>query len=172
MDELSENLDYLLSPTQVDNLWLLTSGQLPHNPSELLGSHKLKLLVEQLLKNHDILIFDSPPALAVTDPVVLGREMDGVIIVVDAGTTREPALQHVLSEMEKVKAHVLGLVLNRYRSRSDSGYYYYYYNRYYSGEDGQSGSGDSSSQKRRSSKRHRRSDQKSWLRRQFSRLGR
>ena len=173
MDEISGNLDYLLSPTSVENLWVLTSGQLPHNPSELLGSHKLKQLVDLLLKDYDMLLFDSPPALAVTDPVVLGREMDGVIIVVDAGSTREPALVHVLSEMERVKAHVLGIVINRYRSHADSGYYYYYYNRYYSHSEDEGSEGEGKSgKKRRRSKHSRRSSQKNWLSRQFSRLSR
>ena len=172
MDELSDNLDYLLSPTQVENLWILTSGQLPHNPSELLGSHKLKQLTEHLLTHYDILIFDSPPALAVTDPVILGREMDGVIVVVDSGSTREPALVHVLSEMEKVKAHVLGIVLNRFKRRGDSGYYYYYYSRYYhDDESSPKDGGDRKSQGGKSHKR-RKSSQKSWLSRQFSRLTR
>ncbi len=171
MDEISDNLDHLLSPTSVENLWLLTSGQLPHNPSELLGSHKLKQLAEHLLSDYDILLFDSPPALAVTDPVILGREMDGVIIVVDSGSTREPALIHVLSEMEKVKAHVLGIVLNRYQRRGDSGYYYYYYNRYYRDSD-ESSDGDQNSKSRRPSRRRRKSSQKNWFSRQFSRLTR
>ncbi len=171
MDELSDNLDYLLSSTPVENLWLLTSGQLPHNPSELLGSHKLKQLTEHLLRDYDILLFDSPPALAVTDPVILGREMDGVIIVVDSGSTREPALIHVLSEMEKVKARVLGIVLNRYQRRGDSGYYYYYYNRYYRDSE-ESSDGDQSSKSRRPAHKRRKSSQKNWLSRQFSRLTR
>jgi capsular exopolysaccharide synthesis family protein len=135
MDDAIDDLENLLTPTPVDNLWLLTSGQLPHNPSELLGSHKLKQLTEQLLRKLDILIFDSPPTLAVTDPVILGQTMDGVIIVVDAGITRDPALIHALTEMEKVNAHVLGIVLNRFNSKSSSGYYYYYDDRYYHQDD-------------------------------------
>ena len=173
MDELSDNLDYLLAPTSVENLWLLTSGQLPHNPSELLGSHKLQQLTKHLLKDYDILIFDSPPALAVTDPVILSQEMDGVIIVVDAGATREPALVHVLSEMEKAKAHILGFVLNRYSNRSNAGYYYYYYNRYYREDDSESpGGGNQGGKKQRRTKKHRKTDNKNWLSRQFSRLTR
>ena len=169
MDEVSDNLDYLLTPTHLENLWLLTSGQLPHNPSELLGSHKLKQLTEQLLKAYDFLIFDSPPALAVTDPVILSREMDGVIIVVDAGTTREPALAHVLSEMEKVKANVLGIVLNRYRHQGALGYYYY--SRYYrSNED--DFSDDKRDHNHRKSKDIHQWHHKNWLARQFSRLAR
>ncbi len=170
MDELSDNLDYLLTPTQTENLWLLTSGQLPHNPSELLGSHKLKQLTKQLLKDYDILIFDSPPALAVTDPVILGREMDGVIVVVDSGATREPAIIHVLSEMERVQAHVLGIVINRFQRRGDSGYYYYYYSRYYETDDNETSHDDKGDHPRRQSKPRRKSSQKNWLSRQFSRL--
>lgn len=131
MEPIDDNLEQLLTETPVENLWLLTSGQLPHNPSELLGSHKLMQIVEKLLQQYDLLIFDSPPALAVTDPVILGREMDGVVLVVDAGSTREPMLIHSLLEMEKVQANVLGIVLNNYRKRGDAGYYYYHYNRYY-----------------------------------------
>ena len=173
MDEISENLDYLLSPTTVENLWVLTSGQLPHNPSELLGSHKLQQLIDQLLQSYDILLFDSPPALAVTDPVVLGRNLDGVLIVVDAGSTREPALVHVLTEMERVNAHVIGIILNRYRRGRSASYYYYYYDRYYSADDGgahddhNGGAGDPSRHRRK-----RRRSEKSWLSRQFSRLTR
>jgi non-specific protein-tyrosine kinase len=167
MDEISDNLDYLLTPTQLENLWLLTSGQLPHNPSELLGSHKLKQLTEQLLQSHDFLIFDSPPALAVTDPVILSREMDGIIIVVDAGTTREPSLIHVLSEMEKVKANVLGIVLNRYRHQSAFGYYYY--SRYYRNNE-ENSSDDERYYNQRESKNIYKWHRNNWLARQFSRL--
>jgi len=176
MDEVSDNLDYLLSPTQVENLWILTSGQLPHNPSELLGSHKLEQLTEHLLNHYDILFFDSPPALAVTDPVVLGREMDGVIIVVDSGKTREPALVHVLTEMEKADANVIGIVLNRYRRGRSAGYYYYYYDRYYSHDDDSSSDNKGDLEKGESSRksRQRKSQraEKGWLSRQFSRLSR
>lgn len=167
MDEVEEDLDYLLSPTPVDNLWIMTSGQLPHNPSELLGSHKLKQLTERLLQDYDILLFDSPPALAVTDPVVLGRGMDGVIIVIDAGTTREPALAHVIAEMERVQAHIVGVVLNRFRRRSDSGYYYYYYNRYYQENDT---SVDKDSARHTHAHRHYKSQKKNWVSRQISRI--
>jgi len=167
MDEIEDDLDYLLSPTPVDNLWVMTSGQLPHNPSELLGSHKLKQLIERLLQDYDILLFDSPPALAVTDPVVLGREMDGVIIVIDAGTTREPALAHIVSEMQRVQAHIVGVVLNRFRRRSDSGYYYYYYNRYYQEDNTPEGKGGT---RRKRTSHHHQTQQKGWFSRQISRL--
>jgi len=108
---------------------------------------------------------------------VLGRNMDGVIVVVDAGSTREPALVHVLSEMEKVNANIIGIVLNRYRRGRSSGYYYYYYDRYYSQDDGAStdgkggrGEGDGKRASRR--RKSRRQAERGWLSRQFSRFSR
>jgi Mrp family chromosome partitioning ATPase len=123
--------------------------------------------MDHLLQKYDVLLFDSPPALAVTDPVVLGRNVGGVIVVVDAGATREPALVHVLTEMEKVNANVVGVVLNRYRRGRSSGYYYYYYDRYYSHEDSSSSDGDGGS----GHTKHRRVH-KGWLGRQLARLSR
>jgi non-specific protein-tyrosine kinase len=161
-----ENLEQLLTPTPVENLWVLTSGQLPHNPSELLGSQKLQQVIERLKETYDTIILDSPPALAVTDPIVLGQVMDGIIIVVDAGTTREPALIHVLSELEKVQAHIVGLILNRFKSGSNSGYYYYYYERYYSSDEGDAQDGKA----RKPSRQHSRRGGMNWLSRQISRL--
>ena len=134
--EEAENLDHLLATTEVENLKILSAGQLPPNPSELLGSNKLQQLVDRLLVDNDLIIFDSPPALAVTDAVVLSQAMDGVLLVADAGSTREPALGQTMQEFLKVNAHVIGAVLNKFQQRGKMGYYYYYYyNRYYEDDD-------------------------------------
>ncbi|HEY52553.1 MAG TPA: polysaccharide biosynthesis tyrosine autokinase [Caldilineae bacterium] len=147
LEDEFEGIEYLLTPSGVDNLWVITSGQLPHNPSELLGSQKLHQFAERLLQDYDFLIFDSPPALAVTDPAVLGQAMDGVLLVVDSGNTREPALMQTMREMEKVQAHVIGVALNRFKARGDAGYYYYYYNRYYSHDEDEQSPGDTPGRK-------------------------
>ncbi len=159
MEMLPENLDYLLAETDVENLWLITSGQLPPNPSELLGSKKFQVLCERLLHDHDMLILDSPPALAVTDPVILGQALDGVLLVVDAGNTREPALVQVLQELDKVNAHVIGVALNKYKRGRDSGYYYYAYDRYYG--DDSDGNAEGGRTRRRRGRSGRTSTQKS-----------
>ncbi len=159
MEMLPENLDYLLAETGVENLWLITSGQLPHNPSELLGSQKLQVLCERLLHDHDMLILDSPPALAVTDPIVLGQVLDGILLVVDAGNTREPALVQALQELDKVNAHVIGVALNKYKRGRDSGYYYYAYDRYYG--DDSDGNAEGGRTRRRRGRSGRTSTQKS-----------
>jgi non-specific protein-tyrosine kinase len=129
------SLDGQLQPTEVENLSLLTSGPIPPNPSELLGSQRMAHLVEQLSDEADLVIFDSPPVLAVTDAAVLGRQVDGVLLVVDAGETREPALAQATAELQKTGATVLGAALNRLDTRRGGYYYYYYY--YYADEEGQ-----------------------------------
>ncbi len=127
-------LDNHLRATQVENLSVLTSGPIPPNPSELLGSHRMGDLIRQLVQRADLVIFDSPPVLAVTDAAVLGRQLDGVLLVSDAGQTREQALALAAQEMQKTGANLLGVVLNRLDTRR-GGYYYYYYHHYYYSSD-------------------------------------
>ena len=121
-----------LQPTEIDTLTVLTSGPIPPNPSELLGSRRMQHLIGVLAQAADIVIFDSPPVLAVTDAVVLGRQVDGVLMVADAGSTREHALAQATAELQKTGANVLGVALNRLNTQR-GGYYYYYY---YSAEEG------------------------------------
>jgi capsular exopolysaccharide synthesis family protein len=118
--------DYL-QPTEMENLRVSTSGPIPPNPSELLGSHRMAHLIEQLSQLADLVIFDAPPVLAVTDASVLGREVDGVLLVVDAGGTREQALAQTVDELRKTGVNILGIALNRLDSRSRSYYHYYYH---------------------------------------------
>ena len=82
------DLTPFLQATDVDNLWLMSSGPQPPNPSELLGSHRMAELIQELHERGDMLVFDSPPTLAVTDAAVLARQMDGVLIVVESAKTR------------------------------------------------------------------------------------
>jgi capsular exopolysaccharide synthesis family protein len=119
-------VDYL-QPTEIDTLSVLTSGPIPPNPSELLGSHRMQHLIEVLVQAADIVIFDSPPVLVVTDAVVLGRQVDGVLMVVDTGTTREHALTQATVELQKTGANVFGVVLNRLSTRRGGHVYHNYY---------------------------------------------
>jgi succinoglycan biosynthesis transport protein ExoP len=129
------NLDGRLQATQVENLKVLTSGPLPPNPSELLGSQKMKVLIESLKGKADVVLFDSPPTLVVTDAAVLAGQVDGVLLVTEAGNTRREMAQRAKEDLLKVGANVLGAVLNKLSPRG-AGYYYYYY--YYSRDgDGQ-----------------------------------
>ena len=116
-----------LQPTEIETLSVLTSGPIPPNPSELLGSHRMEHLVSVLSQAADIVLFDSPPVLAVTDAVVMARRVDGVLLVVDAGHTREPALAQAAGELQKNGVNLLGVALNRLDTRRGGYYYYYYY---------------------------------------------
>lgn len=120
------SLDGYLQATRVENLRVLTSGPLPPNPSELLGSQKMKSLIEALKKRADVVLFDSPPTLAVTDAAVLARQVDGVLLVADAGNTRRELARRAKEDLFKVGANVLGVVLNKLAPRG-VGYNYYYY---------------------------------------------
>jgi Mrp family chromosome partitioning ATPase len=84
--------------------------------------------IRLLLEHADVVLFDSPPALAVTDAAVLGAQMDGVLLVVDAGVTRRGESERAKETLEQVGVHFLGVVLNRLKlGRGSYSYYYYYY---------------------------------------------
>jgi non-specific protein-tyrosine kinase len=138
--------DGCLLPTQVENLQLLTSGPLPPNPSELLGSQRMSKLIEDLEQEADMLIFDSPPTLVVTDAAVLAKQVDGVLLVIDARTTREEVARRAMEELAKVGAPVLGVVLNKVPVSRRGGYGYYYYHYYYYSD---SEGGDKKARRRR-----------------------
>lgn len=117
-----------LQDTSVENLRLLTSGTLPPNPAELLASERMKGMVEELKGLADIVLFDSPPTLVVADAAILGTCVDGVLLVSDAGRTRNNELRRAADELLRVRANVLGVILNRMNTGRNGYYYYYYYN--------------------------------------------
>jgi capsular exopolysaccharide synthesis family protein len=106
---------------------VLTSGPLPPNPSEMLGSQKMYHLIEQLETEADVVMFDTPPTLPVTDAAVLATQTDGVLVVTDAGKTRSAAARRAVENLQQVGANVLGAALNRLSPRRSGGYYYYYH---------------------------------------------
>lgn len=105
-----ENLP--LVETGVQNLWLLPSGPLPPNPADLLGSRKMEQAVAALKAQADVVLFDVPPVVAVTDAVVLSAKVDGVLLVVSAGRTRREHVQRAKELLERVHARIVGAVLN------------------------------------------------------------
>ncbi|GMV05460.1 MAG: chromosome partitioning protein ParA [Gemmatimonadota bacterium] len=117
-------------------LHFLATGTLPPNPSELLGSRRMKELLASLRKQYEIVILDSPPLNLVTDAAVLGASADGVVLVARAGATEKGALRYAQEQLEAVRAPIAGVVLNDvdYAGRGKyygSGYGYGYYYRYY-----------------------------------------
>jgi capsular exopolysaccharide synthesis family protein len=124
----------IVQETPIENLNLLTCGVLPPNPSELLGSKKMKNLLEELKEKYDMILFDSPPVIAVTDAAVLSTLLDGVVLVSSSGSTSREALQRAITLLENVKGSLIGGVLNRIKVESVYGsYHYYYYYHYYGG---------------------------------------
>jgi capsular exopolysaccharide synthesis family protein len=96
----------------VENLWLLPSGPLPPNPADILGSRKMEQVIAALKARADIVLFDAPPVVAVTDAAVLGTKVDGVLLVVCAGRTRREHAQRAKELLERVHVRIVGAVLN------------------------------------------------------------
>jgi capsular exopolysaccharide synthesis family protein len=101
-----------LVETGVDNLWLLPSGPLPPNPAEILGSRRMEEIIAALKTHADVVLFDAPPVIAVTDAAVLGSKVDGVLLVVSAGKTRREHALRAKEMLERVKVRLMGAVLN------------------------------------------------------------
>jgi capsular exopolysaccharide synthesis family protein len=101
-----------LKETGVPNLRLLPSGPLPPNPADLLGSQKMEQAIAALKSRADIVIFDAPPVVSVTDAVVLGTKVDGVLLVASAGRTRREHAQRAKELLERVHIRIVGTVLN------------------------------------------------------------
>ncbi len=104
-----------LQETPVPNLKLLPSGPLPPNPSELLGSRRMEEIIATLRERADLVLFDAPPIIAVTDAAVLASKVDGVLLVIRAGTTKRDHAQRAKALLEKVNARLVGAVLNNVR---------------------------------------------------------
>ena len=101
-----------LQSVNVPNLEVLTSGPLPPNPAELLGSQRMLDVIESLKSRADLVLFDAPPVIAVTDASVLGTRVDGVLLVVQAGQTRREQAKRARQQLEKLHIRVIGAVLS------------------------------------------------------------
>jgi len=116
----------------ISGLDVICSGDIPHNPNELLGSQKLKSIIDMVSKRYDYVLFDGAPVLSVSDSRVLSNRLDGIIFIVNAENTEKNALKQALEAIPEEK--ILGLVLNNINIERD-GYYYRYYQYHYSYED-------------------------------------
>jgi capsular exopolysaccharide synthesis family protein len=113
-----------LLDTGVAGLRLLPSGPLPPNPSELVGSRRMGEIMTALSERSDIVLFDAPPIIAVTDAAVIASRVDAVLLVIKAGATKRGEAQKAKALLEKVNAHLVGAVLNN--TKMDTSYYRYY----------------------------------------------
>lgn len=113
----------------VENLHVLTSGPIPPNPAEILGSERARQVLQQLLDEYDYVFIDSPPILAVTDSAILSTIVDGVVLVVNYAVTRNELAREAVEQFKKANARIIGVVLNQVKMESSDykNYYYYYY---------------------------------------------
>ena len=111
------DIEAYLTETSVAGLKLLASGELPPNPSELLGSQRMAQLISKLMQLADIIVFDSTPAINVADTAVLSNRVDGVVLLIEAGRTHRTLVKQATLNLERAGATVLGAVLNRVSSR-------------------------------------------------------
>lgn len=111
--------------TEVEHLSILTSGPIPPNPAELLGSVSMSQFIELAKTQFDVVLFDTPPILAVADAQILANKVDGSILVISSGGTEQDAARKSKDLLESAKGKVLGAVLNKKKAK-DSQYYYYY----------------------------------------------
>lgn len=134
---LGADLDFhqFVHETEVPNLSVITAGRTAPNPSELLSSRRMRELTEQFKAHFDMIIFDAPPVLAVTDAQILGQMVAGMLLVVDVEKTQRKAAVRAVELLRQVDVPIVGAVLNRL-SKSTRGYYYYYSDYYYRDEEG------------------------------------
>jgi capsular exopolysaccharide synthesis family protein len=117
--------------TSVPGLFVLTSGPLPPNPAELVGSNRMREALEGAGGDYDMVLLDSPPVVSVADAVALATFADGVVMVVQTGKVPHEVIRRATSQILAVKGRILGVVMNGVNMKRD-GYYYDYYRYYHS----------------------------------------
>lgn len=125
------SFEEIIRKTTLNNLYYVSAGTIPPNPSEILGSNQMESFIEKLKNNFDYVIIDSPPLIAVTDSEILAQIADGTMLVVSANQTEMELLEKSVEILKRDKSSFLGVLLNNFSYRAGySSYYKYYY--YYS----------------------------------------
>jgi non-specific protein-tyrosine kinase len=125
--EEGATVEEIAHPTEQDNLRVITTGPLPPNPAELLGSERMRRTIDKIGEAAEIVVFDTPPVQVVIDAAVLSAYLDAAVLVVDAGRSRRADLREARNALARAGANLLGVVLNRVPRQaraSDSGYYH------------------------------------------------
>lgn len=130
------SLEKVVQPGPLENLSVLTSGPIPPNPAELLSSARTRDFWSFLRERYDYVLIDAPPVLAVTDAVVLASQVDGVVLVLKTGSTRNTVAVQARDQFTRANARLLGVVLNQVEIDGPDYQYSYYY--YYGHEESQS----------------------------------
>jgi tyrosine-protein kinase Etk/Wzc len=135
---IGKDIKEIKKNTGLKNLDLITAGRFTPSPSELLASKKMEKLVEEMKEQYDLIVFDTPPVMAVTDAPLLSTKVDGIVMIIKSYSTDKNVLERAINSLQNVNSHITGFVLNdidlthRYASY---GYYKYYYHYYRSQKD-------------------------------------
>lgn len=125
LTDRKKKLSDIIFRTHSDGLYVLTSGPIPPNPAELLSSERMNEINQEMLDYFDLILYDMPPLLAVTDAQVMASKVDGTVFVVPRGQVDKEQVKKSAELLRNVNANVLGSVLNRV-DKSEDNYYYYY----------------------------------------------
>jgi len=120
-------LRHIMKTPGMENIWILPSGHVPLNPAEILESAELQNLIGELKKKFDVILFDSPPALLVTDASLLASKVDGVVLCYEIGRMARDALLRAKNQLELAGANISGVVLNHITPQTEAMTYYPYY---------------------------------------------
>lgn len=118
-------LGQAVQSTEVPNLYVLTSGPIPPNPSELLASKQMGEVLAEMKERFDMVIFDTPPILAVADAQILANQVDASLLIVSSSKTEKEAALKAKDLLTQARSKLLGAVLNN-RKMEEGNYYYYY----------------------------------------------
>ena len=125
LTEKNTSVQSVCNKTVVEGLMVITSGPLPPNPSELLDSKKMDQLMTELMQDFDMVIFDMPPIVAITDAQIMASKVDGTILVVRKEVATKEAALKAKQLLKIVNANVIGAVLNGAEKKKDTAYKYY-----------------------------------------------
>ena len=115
-----------VNETDLENLQIITSGPIPPNPAELLTASSMDVMITTLKETYDLIIFDAPPVLSVTDSQILANKSDGTVLVISAGDTDKVSALKAKELLLASKAKIIGTVLNNFKLEKDHYYYQYY----------------------------------------------
>ena len=125
-------MDEVMMTPGMDNLHIITSGNIPPNPAELIESKRLMEFIDEAKKEYDIIIFDSTPVLSTADAAILGTKVDGVLIVYRVGTVSRGLLKRTSTQLEQVNCNIIGVILNGMKPDVSPDFQDYKYYKYYS----------------------------------------
>ena len=123
-----KNIQDCVKKTKQENLYILTGGTIPPNPAEVLSSKKMSEFIESIKEEYDYIFIDRPPVGVVSDASIISAYSDGVIFVVGANEVDSNLAKIAKERLDSVKANIVGVILNKFKTDTNSEYYNYYYN--------------------------------------------